>query len=114
MPSTHRSAVQTFPSSQSESLAHAPVGSVVVVVGGTLHRGLQISFGFRHGWSGAQGSSLHWSSTVTKQRPCGGGHRPAGPGQQLVAPVASPHTQMCSQLPSMQWSRVHPFPSSHS
>ena len=102
VPATQWSAVQALPSSQSASVPHPPVGRVVVVVGGTLHRVLHISFGFRHGWFGPQGSSLHWSSTVTKHRPFGGGQAPAGPGQQVAAPIASPHTQTCSQLPSMQ------------
>jgi hypothetical protein len=78
---TQRSTEQKFPSSQSASLPQGSPGSVVVVVAVVTvvvvvearQSGLQNSLGFRHGWSASHGSSLHWSSTVTKHLPLGGG-----------------------------------------
>jgi hypothetical protein len=46
--------------------------------------------------------------------PHGRAQRAAGPGQQLVTPVASRHRHACSQVSSMQRSAVHGLPSSHS
>ncbi len=103
VPARQRSAVHPIPSSQSASLVQPPIGKVVVVVvGATAQRGLQISFGLRQGWSGPHGSSLHWRSTVMKQRPAGGGQIAVGPGQQAGAPVGSTQMQACSHRPAMQ------------
>ena len=69
VPPTHWSELHPLPSSHSASPWHP--GRVVVV--DDAHTGLQSSFGFRHGCEASQGSSLHCMSTVTKQRPGGGG-----------------------------------------
>ena len=72
------SAVHGLPSLQSLFLWQ--VGCVVLVVVVTVivvverQRGLQNSFGSRHGLSSEQGWSLHCRSIVMKHRPVGGGH----------------------------------------